>query len=180
MLGALPHLTSLVVVRTESDGPPLPVGWVPPGGGGPRLRFLKLVHCCLAAASATPVALQQLESLRLTGVEGCGTLMGVLPRLEHLTALAMESPVTDTGELQMAEMEAAAQLLVGALNARPLLDLQLGRLQYIFSFIAITVPPEGCLSALTSLSLCYAFGPELLPDFFCTAMSALRRLDVTG
>lgn len=185
LLGCLPHLTSLTVQRTASDSPPLPVGWVLPGTGGagagvPRLRSLDLVHCCVAGSSATPAALARLEALRLTGVEGCEALMEVLPHLQYLTSLALESPVSGSGQLDMAEVEAAWRVLVGALDAPSLLDLRLGRFQCVFPFSTFGMQLGSCLAALTSLSLCFAFGPELLPPAFCSALTALRRLEVTG
>lgn len=179
-LGQLSHLTSLAVRNFAVATATLEVGWVPPGGGGPRLRWLKPANSYPAPASATPAALERLETLRLAGVAGCGGLMDALPELSHLTALAIESPIVERIELDGALLDPALQLVVGALSAPALRELHLGRFQCIFSFTVFGSLPEHCLGALNALSLCYAIGPKLLPGVLCAAMSALRRLDVCG
>ena len=183
LLGCLARLTALAVLRVGNASPPLQVDWMPADGtgGGPALLSLKLLHCCIAAPSATAAGLEHLQSLRLVGVEGCGGLMEEMCHLRHLTTLTIETPTGADAKLWDAQMDGAMRLMAGALSLQSLLDLRLGRFQSVFSIADFEFEETAeCLTAVTSLSLCYAAGPNLLPSAYCAAMTALRRLDVSG
>ena len=68
-------------------------------------------------------------------------------------------------------------LLVAVAHEPPLRQLNLGRYQCLFSFYSVEAYTP-LFPALTSLSLAYAKGTQLMPDWCCPP--GLRRLEVTA
>ncbi|PRW59426.1 glutamate receptor [Chlorella sorokiniana] len=179
ILGSLSQLTELSIHCPHTAGALPTVAWVKPDGGGPRLRRLNLTYCGMAAATATPDALSQLEQLQLTALSGCKALGDALPDLQRLSALSIETPPELAGQQLAAEQEAGMLLLAGAVACQPLQSLELGRFQFLFGVVDMRFPADRCLTQLTSLSLAYAFGPLLLPPSWC-GLRVLERLVVTA